>query len=203
MSDKSDSRKRLLDTAREHFLTHSYHRATLRGIAAEAKVTTGSLYHHFSGKDELFVEVCAEGMRRLVDRLRSAGRLTEGGSVADRFLAMFDAYVTFYLEERGYFDLLTHLQSSPEQLNIGPELAQRVDALSQRFVEDMVDLLARTDSRLDRDEARRRVLLAVALAEGLVACERRSLLAAFGQSLGAFRGMIRQVAERVVAGDFG
>jgi AcrR family transcriptional regulator len=202
VSERAESRKRLLETAREHFLEHSYHRATLRQIARDANVTTGSLYHHFSGKDELFVEVCAEGMRRMLERLRATARLTEGSAVADRLLAIFDAYVTFFLEERGYFDLIAYLQASPEQLNIGPQLAQRVDELSTRFLDEMAGILGR-QPHLDEAEAKKRVLFAVALAEGLVACERRALLSSFGLSLGAFRGMIRQMAERVVLGELG
>jgi AcrR family transcriptional regulator len=198
-TDKAHSRERLLEIARGQFLKNSYHGATLRSIASEAGVTTGSLYHHFSGKDELFVEVCAEGMKRMLSRLRAAAELTEGADAAERVVAVFDAYVAFFLEERGYFELLARLQGSPRELRIDDRLASRIDKLIARFVEDLGVLLGDVRPDLPTGEKHKRVLLAVALAEGLVACERRGLFSKFGLSLDAFRGGIRKIAVQIVS----
>lgn len=200
MASPESSRKRILETAREHFLERSYHGATLREIARDASVTTGSLYHHFSGKDELFVEVCVEGMRILLRRLQTAAQLTEGRPTVERFLALFDAYVAFYIEERGYFELMERLQRGRDSFSIGQELADRVDASGDHIVDEMVNLLGETEPGLDPDELRKRVLFAVALSEGLVACDRRNLLARFDTQLGAFRGIVASMAEHLVAG---
>ncbi|MCU1458335.1 MAG: transcriptional regulator, TetR family [Actinomycetia bacterium] len=48
-----DVRQRLLRAALASVAERGYAEAGLREIAASAGVTTGSLYHHFTGKDEL------------------------------------------------------------------------------------------------------------------------------------------------------
>jgi AcrR family transcriptional regulator len=48
------TRKHLLAAARKHFARHGYSRAEIGRIAADARVTTGAVYHHFAGKKELF-----------------------------------------------------------------------------------------------------------------------------------------------------
>jgi AcrR family transcriptional regulator len=193
-----DSRARILETARGHFLQKSYHGATLREIARDAGVTTGSLYHHFSGKDELFVEVCMEGMRHLLRRLQTATRLTEGRPMTERLLALFDAYAAFFLEERAYYELIERLQLSPDQLNIGPALAARVAQATQQIFDGMVQMLGEAEPGLVPEELPQRVLTAVAMAEGLVACERKGFLSQLGLSLGAVRGVVLSLFARAV-----
>jgi AcrR family transcriptional regulator len=47
-------REHLLAAACKDFARHGYSRAEIGRIAAEAHVTTGAVYHHFSGKKGLF-----------------------------------------------------------------------------------------------------------------------------------------------------
>ena len=46
---------RILKIARELFLAHSYADVTMDQIAAAASVTKGGLYHHFAGKETLYL----------------------------------------------------------------------------------------------------------------------------------------------------
>lgn len=198
MGPGDGSRQRMLETAREHFLARSYRRATLREIARDAQVTTGSLYHHFSGKDELFVEVCMEGMRHLLGRLNAAAEATAGRPIDERSIALFDAYVSFYIEERGYFELINRLQTHREQLNIDSDLADRVEQASQKIVDEMVKLVRQAAPGLSEAETKQRVLLAVGMGEGLVSCDRRGLLGRFGLTLGSFRGTILRMFQELI-----
>lgn len=47
----------LLAAGKREFLEYGYEKASLRRIAAAAAVTTGAIYAHFSGKEELFDEI--------------------------------------------------------------------------------------------------------------------------------------------------
>ena len=47
--DPQQNRQRLMLAARELFLGRGYHKTSLRAVCKEAGVTTGALYHHFSG----------------------------------------------------------------------------------------------------------------------------------------------------------
>jgi len=194
---RDDSRQRILETARAQFLARSYDGATLRAIARAARVTTGSLYHHFAGKDELFVEVCVEGMRRLLLRFQTAVALSEGRPLEERLVALFDAYAAFFVEERGYYELIERLERSREELAIKAALSQRVEAISGEILEALFALIGRERSELPPDEVRLKGLTLLALAEGLFSCERRGLLGRFGLSLGAFRS--RVPLERLLA----
>ena len=189
---------RLLRAARDLFLERGYHKTSLRAVCSAAGVTTGALYHHFSGKDELFVEVCVEGMRMLLDRLKRTGEMTEGQPPAERMIALFDAYLMWAMENQGYFVNIERIQVHREELNISVELASRVNDIGQEMVDDMVQGLMRNAPDMDEDDARQRVLLAVAMTEGLVSCHRRDILSRFQVDMAAFRRNLIAIAEALM-----
>ncbi len=198
--DPEQNRQRLMLAARELFLKHGYHKTSLRAICSAAGVTTGALYHHFAGKDEVFVEVCVEGMQLLKQRLKHAGVMTEGRPPAERMVALFDTYLAWAIENQGYFVNIERIQVHREELNISAELAIRVDDIGQEMIDDMVEGLMRHDPKLDLEDARQRVLLAVAMTEGLVSCQRRSILERFQVDMAAFRRNIIAISEALMGG---
>jgi AcrR family transcriptional regulator len=62
----------LLSAARDQFARDGYAATSLDAIAASAGVTKGALYHHFSGKRELFRAVFSEENQRLNDVVAEA-----------------------------------------------------------------------------------------------------------------------------------
>lgn len=52
-----ETRRALVEAARRLFAAKGYHNVGIREFAAEAGVTRGALYHHFEGKEDLFVAV--------------------------------------------------------------------------------------------------------------------------------------------------
>ena len=63
------TRDALISAARELFGTRGYSETSLDVIAATAGVTKGALYHHFSGKEELFALVFEAVKRELSSHL--------------------------------------------------------------------------------------------------------------------------------------
>ncbi len=55
----------LLTAAREEFGTHGYADTAVDAIVRRAGVTKGAFYHHFSGKDELFLHVFEDVKKEL------------------------------------------------------------------------------------------------------------------------------------------
>jgi AcrR family transcriptional regulator len=51
------TRAALLAVARKHFARDGYSKAEIGRIAADARVTTGAIYHHFANKKDLFIAV--------------------------------------------------------------------------------------------------------------------------------------------------
>lgn len=89
------ARARLLDAAMIAFERDGYEAAGVIDIARAAKVTTGSLYHHFGSKLDLYRVIRREMERRVRDRMEGAAAATGGGrpGVAAALLVGFDAAV--------------------------------------------------------------------------------------------------------------
>lgn len=49
-----DTHQRILDSGLKMFLANGYERTNLRDLCADAGITTGSFYRHFTGKEDLF-----------------------------------------------------------------------------------------------------------------------------------------------------
>ena len=56
-SDSAETRRRILETARDLFATGGFAGTTNRDIAARAGVTSAALYHYFSSKLEIYLAV--------------------------------------------------------------------------------------------------------------------------------------------------
>jgi AcrR family transcriptional regulator len=79
---KERTRADLVATAREAFLRHGFHGASLEEIAEHAGYTKGAVYSNFSGKDELFLAVldahAARRRRAYVDVALDAPTMEQG-----------------------------------------------------------------------------------------------------------------------------
>lgn len=190
MVSEGDSRERIVEAARRQFLARDYEGATLRDIARAARVTTGALYHHFTGKDELLVEVCVRGLRRLLQRFRTAVELSRERPPAERLGIMFDAYEAFFIEERGYYELIERLERAREDRTIPSGFTRRVDDVSAETFAILCALIREGRPDLDDEAVRAKGLMLLALADGLLSCQRRGLLDRFGMSLGLLRARI-------------
>ncbi len=62
----------LLDAAARVFNSHGFASATIRDIATAAGMLPGSVYYHFESKEELFVAVHEEGIRRTTETVSRA-----------------------------------------------------------------------------------------------------------------------------------
>jgi AcrR family transcriptional regulator len=75
----SSAKGRLALRALEDFGGKGFEAVNVVDVAAEAGVTTGSLYHHFGSKVGLYTFVRAEAERRLLDRMEGAAAATRAG----------------------------------------------------------------------------------------------------------------------------
>ena len=102
----SSAKGRLALRALEDFGGKGFEAVNVVDLAAEAGVTTGSLYHHFGSKVGLYTVVRAEAERRLLDRMEGAAEATlaaDGRAAAVRaaLLVGFD-----FATGRGFMRLL-------------------------------------------------------------------------------------------------
>jgi AcrR family transcriptional regulator len=62
-----DRRGELLQIAARRFAEHGYESTTIRELADDAKILSGSIYHHFATKDEILHEIVREPVLALRD----------------------------------------------------------------------------------------------------------------------------------------
>jgi len=68
---KEEVRERILAAARTEFSAKGFKKASMRTIAARARVTPGNIYAYFPGKENLFAAIVtpvAEAIRRIYDQ---------------------------------------------------------------------------------------------------------------------------------------
>ena len=97
------TRAGLLNAARAAFTSGGYAEANVTDIVAAAGASVGSLYHHFTGKADLYVTLFEEFHQGQAWRARQAARAAREDRVTDPrqlFLAAARAYLDGCLQER-------------------------------------------------------------------------------------------------------
>ncbi len=100
-----ETRARIIDAAARVFSRRGFGQATVQDIADEADISMGALYHHFSGKEELFRAIMDEHIRR--DMLEYEPRPSSSTREA------IEHFVEFQLE---------HMAQEPELRGLSMEL---------------------------------------------------------------------------------
>lgn len=80
------TRERILDAATRLFLQYGYKRTTVDDIAVEAGVAKGSIYVHFSSKEDVFATFCRRVCRLVIDRMEAIAAVD--GPVEQRLVDM-------------------------------------------------------------------------------------------------------------------
>jgi len=63
--EKSETRDKILDAARELFITHGYEGVSMRKVAEKIEYSPTAIYVHFADKEDLFHQLCQEDFARL------------------------------------------------------------------------------------------------------------------------------------------
>jgi len=86
VTDPNSPRGRLLAAAARLFKEKGFARTTVRDIAAEVGILSGSIFHHFPNKESILKEVMAEAIRLAMVELQAA--VADMRSVADKVRAV-------------------------------------------------------------------------------------------------------------------
>ena len=174
------TRSALLTAAREVFTTEGYAQAGVTDIVNKAGASVGSLYHHFSGKADLYLALFEELNRELAERIRHATRGARDAGITDPrqlFLVGAREYLDVCMDQRELFRLFVSGDGPP-----GFDLVRR-----QRLADWMgmnTEFFVRSKEPLDEAVA---IVMTGAL--GLCAAE---------LSLSADAGHSRKIADGVI-----
>jgi AcrR family transcriptional regulator len=153
-------RERILDAAARLFREHGYAAVSLRAIAAEAGMQGGSVYYHFSGKEEIVAAVLDLGIQRVHQAVEAAlGDLPPNAGVVQTVHAAIEAHLEA---------LLTHSDHTSANVRIFGQVPSRVregnKAVRRAYEKLWVELLDRAANEgvlrpgLDRRLARRALI---------------------------------------------
>lgn len=102
--ERSETREKILDAARELFVSEGYEGVSMRRVADKIEYSPTAIYVHFADKNELFRELCREDFARLqeavansefptepLERLRQIGRnyISFGEHFPNHYVFMF------------------------------------------------------------------------------------------------------------------
>jgi AcrR family transcriptional regulator len=93
ITDPDSPRGRLLDHAARLFRQKGYERTTVRDIASAVGIQSGSIFHHFSSKEDILKAVMSEALVYFIEKLRGAIDSAEGPR--DKLLACIRSELQF------------------------------------------------------------------------------------------------------------
>jgi AcrR family transcriptional regulator len=136
---------RLIREAREMLEEGGLKQLNLRGLAARAGITAGSMYHHYESKQALLGELAASGFMELGRELERADRKAAAGR---RLRGWATAYFHFAQREPALFGLMF----DPEIAELAPVAETRRAALAtlRRIVGEVTAAQGRSDAPLDQ-----------------------------------------------------
>jgi len=100
--ERSETRDKILDAARELFVTEGYEGVSMRRVAEKIEYSPTAIYVHFADKQELFHELCQKDYARLAEVFQSSAmssdpieRLKQIGSTYTEFGVRYPNHYKF------------------------------------------------------------------------------------------------------------
>jgi len=101
--ERTETRERILDAAREMFVERGYDATTMRAIADRIEYTPTAIYHHFRNKEALLAELCAADFRALAGAFQKIARIEDP---VERLRQSGLAYIEFGLQHPMQYQLM-------------------------------------------------------------------------------------------------
>ena len=112
--ERSETRDKILDAARELFVSEGFEGVSMRKVAEKIEYSPTAIYVHFHDKQELFLELCHADFRRLAE---SFVQLAQIADPVERLRRIGHAYMEFGLENPNHYRMMfmtAHPQLSDE-----------------------------------------------------------------------------------------
>ena len=128
----------VLDAAATLFSKNGYEGTSMRDIAAASGMLAGSIYCHFSSKEDMFLSVQREGIRQLSEAVNAAiGGIDDPWERLENACA---AHAKVLLDESAYAAVLLHVTPSRNREDVWDQLAALRDDYEQIFRQLVDDL---------------------------------------------------------------
>jgi AcrR family transcriptional regulator len=124
---RPEKRDAILRAARKTFATMGFTRATIDAIAAEADVSTRTLYKHFRSKDELFATVLEASARAVADDYEASVRagVAAAHTASERLFVLARARTKQALGHAEHFAMVDQISNETAHFPAGALAAWR------------------------------------------------------------------------------
>ena len=134
---QDNRRQQLLDVAARLFRERGFHVTSMRDIAHEVGMLSGSIYYHFPSKEELLLAVYEEGLRHIAEEVDAA--VAQQDAPWERLEAGCTAHLEALLELSDYTQVMIRVLP-PEGGKVAERLLELRDQYEARF-RQLIDAL--------------------------------------------------------------
>src|ERR1700752_2545442 len=106
---KSETRDKILDAARELFVTEGYHGVSMRRVAEKIEYSPTAIYVHFADKEQLFRELCHVDYARLAQGFKSSVMSSQPIERLKQIGAIYIEFGTRYPNHYQFMFMTPHL----------------------------------------------------------------------------------------------
>jgi len=106
--EKSETRDKILDAARELFFTEGYEGVSMRKVAEKIEYSPTAIYVHFADKEELFRELCHQDYAALAQVFQSSVISTDPVERLKQIGAIYVDFGTRYPNHYKFMFMTTH-----------------------------------------------------------------------------------------------
>lgn len=143
---------RMIDIAERMIASEGLDAVQARRIAREADCSVGTIYNVFGGLDGLIIAVNARTLKALGEKLETASRAADRGSLEDKLLALALAYLSFAFEQVNRWRALFGHRMEPGK-DVPQSYRDEQNALFARVEECLRGVIAATPERFSAARA--------------------------------------------------
>jgi AcrR family transcriptional regulator len=112
--EKSETRDKILDAARELFVTEGFEGVSMRKVAEKIEYSPTAIYVHFADKQELFRELCHQDYARLAEVFQSSVMSTDPIERLKQIGAIYIDFGTRYPNHYRFMFMTPHPPHEPD-----------------------------------------------------------------------------------------
>ena len=113
--EKSETRDKILDAARELFVTEGFEGVSMRKVAERIEYSPTAIYVHFADKQELFRELCHQDYARLAEVFQSSVMSTDPIERLKQIGAIYIEFGTRYPNHYRFMFMTPHPPHEPDE----------------------------------------------------------------------------------------
>ncbi len=110
--EKSETRDKILDAARELFVTEGYEGVSMRRVAEKIEYSPTAIYVYFADKQQLFHELCQQDYARLAEVFQSS---TMSSDPIERLKEIGGTYIEFGVRYPNHYKFMFMTSHPPHE----------------------------------------------------------------------------------------